>query len=933
MELRVLGQVQIWAADRAVAVGPPQQCAVLAALAVDAGRPVSVEALVARVWGPVAPPGARRTLHTYVTRIRRLLERSDTAGTQSEQVVLHSAAGYVLDIDRLRVDLHRFRDLVGRAGESHCAGDRRAAMLREALDLWRGEPLAGLSGRWVERTREMWRQQHLDAVLAWAQAELQVGNPAVVVGPLIDLLDEHPLVEPLTGALMEALHAAGRDAEALDRYAATCRRLAADLGVDPGSALRGLHVAILRGELDRVAPAPLSAASPAARHVPAQLPPDVYGFAGRGVELGQLDILLDAAAEQPTAVVISALSGTAGVGKTALAVHWAHRVVDRFGDGQLYLNLRGFDAGGSVMSPAEAVRAFLDAFEVPPQRVPAGLDAQIGLYRSLLAGRRVLVVLDNVRDADQVRPLLPGGPGCLVVVTSRNQLSSLIAAEGARPITLDLLSVDEARQLLTRRLGAARVAAELPAVDEVIVRCARLPLALAIVAARAAIHPDLPLARLADELRDARGSLDAFAGAEAAIDARLVFSWSYHALSPGASRLFRLLGVHPGPDIGVLAAASLNGTPPAQVAPLLAELTRAHLLAEPAPGRFMFHDLLRAYAAELAHALDDGGDRNAAVRRVLDHYLHTAHRAALLLDPYRDLITLADAQPGTTPEELVNEPRAMAWFSAEHAVLLEVVRLAAQVGLGTHAWQLAWNLTDFFDRGGHWHDQITAQTAALAAARRLANRTGQAYAHRGLARAYARQGREDDAYTHYQEALALFREVGDYTGQAYTHRGLAWVYEQKGRCGEALRHAQQSLDLYRAARHRGGQARALNSVGWFHTLLGDHQQALTHCQQAIVLHQEIGDRPGEADTWDSLGYAHHHLGDHDQATACYQRALDLIRDLGDRYSEAAVLNHLGDTRRVAGDIDASRRIWQRTLDILEELGHPDAEQVRAKLAG
>ncbi|MEQ4303434.1 BTAD domain-containing putative transcriptional regulator [Plantactinospora sp. B6F1] len=926
----MLGQVQIRVAARVVPVGPPQQCAVLAALAIDAGRPVSVDVLVDRVWGPAAPPRARRTLHTYVTRIRRLLEHSDTTDNRPVRPVRRTAAGYVLDIDRLRVDLHRFRDLVRRAGESHCSGDRRAAMLREALDLWHGEPLTGLSGRWVERTRERCRQQHLDAVLAWAQAELQIGNPIVVVGPLTDLLDEYPLVEPLAGALMRALHATGRDAEAVDRYATTRQRLADELGVEPGATLRALHVAILRGELDRAAPAPPTAPT---RHVPAQLPPDVYGFAGRGGELDQLDTILDRAAEQPTAVVISALSGTAGVGKTALAVHWAHRVADRFGDGQLYVNLRGFGPGGSVMNPAEAVRGFLDAFAVPPQQVPAGVDAQIGLYRSLLAGRRVLVVLDNARDADQVRPLLPGAPGCLVVVTSRNQLPGLVATEGARPIALDLLPVDEARQLLSRRLGPARVAGELPAVDEIITRCARLPLALAIVAARAAIDPSLPLATLAGELRDTRGSLDAFAGADAAIDARSVFSSSYRALSPGASRLFRLLGVHPGPDIGLPAAASLDGTPPAQVGPLLAELTRAHLVAKQAQGRYVLHDLLRAYAAELAHALDDEDDRNAAVRRVLDHYLQTAHRAARLLDPHRDLITLADVHPGTTPEELGDEARATEWFTVEHAVLLEVVRLAVRVGFGTHTWQLTWTLTDFFDRGGHWQDQITAHTAALAAARRLADRTGQAYAHRGLARAYARQGREDDAYTHYREALALFCELGDHTGQAYTHRGLAWVCEQKGRCGEALRHAQQALELYRIAGHRGGQARALNSVGWFHTLLGDHRQALTHCQQAIVLHREIGDRPGEADTWDSLGYAHHQLGDHHQAAVCYEHALELIRGFGDRYSEAAVLNHLGDTRRAAGDIGESQRIWQRTLEILDQLGHPEAEQVRAKLAG
>jgi hypothetical protein len=319
-------------------------------------------------------------------------------------------------------------------------------------------------------------------------------------------------------------------------------------------------------------------------------------------------------------VVISAVSGTAGVGKTALAVYWAHQVADRFPDGQLYVNLRGFDPSGSVMHPAEAVRRFLDALNVPPERIPVDLDAQAVLYRSQLAGKRMLVVLDNARDTAQVRPLLPGAPGCLVLVTSRNQLTSLIAGDGARPISLDLLTDEEARQLLARVLGVDRVAAEPAAVAEIITRCARLPLALALVAARAAVGPHGELQLLAEELRDTQQRWQLLTGDEPTTNVQAVFSWSYQALTPHAARLFRLLGLHPGPDIAAAAAASLAGLPPSTVRPMLAELVRASLLAEHSPGRYAFHDLLRAYATDLAQRTDSDRQRHAATARILNHY-------------------------------------------------------------------------------------------------------------------------------------------------------------------------------------------------------------------------------------------------------------------------------------------------------------------------
>jgi len=663
---------------------------------------------------------------------------------------------------------------------------------------------------------------------------------------------------------------------------------------------------------------------------PAQLPLDVRGFTGRGDELDRLDALLAQTADQPTAVVV-ALSGTAGVGKTALAVHWAHRVADRFPDGQLYVNLRGFHPNGSAMEPAEAVRGFLDAFAVPPQRIPTTLTAQAALYRSLLAGRRVLVVLDNASAADQVRPLLPSNPTALVVVTSRNQLTGLVAVEGAHPLTLDLLTRDEAHELLARRLGADRVAAEPGAVDEIITRCARLPLALTIVAARAAIHPDFPLAVLAAELLDTPGRLDALGDPDALADVRAAFSLSYHTLNTDAARLFRQLSLHPGPDISAPAAGSLSGVPIRRGRRLLAELTHANLISEHRSGRYTFHDLLRAYATELTHALDSDTQRLAASRRMLDHYLHTAHTAARQLHPCRDPITPAPPQSGVTAEDLPSHERALDWFAVEHATLLAIIDEAASGGFDMHTWQLAWTLADYLDRRGHWHDCAATQGVALEAAQRLVDLAAQAYAHRGLAGALARLGRLDDAHTHYRQALALSGELGDHTAQAHVHLLLAWISELGGNNHEALNHAQRALDLSEVTGDPTWRALALNMVGWYHALLGDHQRALNHCQQALNLQQTFRDRFGEAGTWDSLGYAHHHLGNHQQAIVCYQHAIDLRRELGDLYHEAATLARLGDVHHAAGDPDTGRNAWQRALNILDELGHPDADHIRTKL--
>ncbi|WP_246585845.1 AfsR/SARP family transcriptional regulator [Streptomyces yatensis] len=678
-----------------------------------------------------------------------------------------------------------------------------------------------------------------------------------------------------------------------------------------------------------ITPGPISVVTA----VPQQLPSDVAHFTGRERELAGLDALLRAGSGEgggraPTAAVITVIAGSGGLGKTTLAVHWAHRVRDRFPDGQLYLNLRGFGPTDSAMTVAEAVRSLLDAFQVPAHRIPATVEAQTALYRSLVADRRMLILLDNARDAEQVRPLLPGSPGCLVVLTSRNELTSLVVAEQAQPLPLDLLDRAEARELLISRVGAERVAAEPEAVAEVITVCAGLPLALAIVAARAAAHPRFGLEALAGELRDARGSLDAFEGGDATTDVRAVFSWSYHALGPDAARLFRLLGVHPGPDIAAPAAASLVGVPVPQARRLLIQLTRAHLITERAPGQYGFHDLLRAYAVELTRAYDGQEERHTALHRLLDHYLHTAVAAGAAFTPHREPIRVEPVSPGVSVGEFAGHAQALLWFSLTYPALIAALQQAAETGFEAHAWQLAWSLMEFLDQRGHWHDQRTVHRTALGSAHRIRDLTGQAHACYGLGLADLRMGRYDRARGHLVRALNLHRETGNAVGQALAHGALNFACEREGRLDEGLHHALRALKLHRAAGRRSGEAYAMNNVGWAYAMLGDFQQTLVHCEKALNMMREAGDRRGESAAWDSLGYAYQHIGDHQQAIRCYRHAVELRRGRGERVREAESLHRLGSAQLAAGDRAGARDSWQRALTRFDALGHPDAQRLR-----
>ncbi|MEU4240782.1 tetratricopeptide repeat protein [Actinoplanes sp. NPDC026619] len=680
-----------------------------------------------------------------------------------------------------------------------------------------------------------------------------------------------------------------------------------------------------------------SAAEPAtgAQITPAQLPSDPSGFTGRDRELTRLDALLDGPPEEAArGVVISAVSGTAGVGKTTLAIRWAHRVRDRFPDGQLYVNLRGFGPVGPPVPATEALRGLLDGLGVAPQRIPADLPERAALYRSVLAGQRMLILLDNAGDAEQVRPLLPGVPGCVVVVTSRDRLAGLAVADGAQLLLLDVLDTESARDLLARRMGADRVRAEPRAVDDLVRSCARLPLALAIVAARAAANPGFPLTALAAELREARSRLDVLAGPDPATDVRGVFSWSYRKLGPDAARLFRLFALHATPVAGAPALASLAGLSARQVRPALQELLDANLLAEQLPGRYGSHDLLRDYARDLAEEIDSDENRDAAARRMIDHYLQSALAADHCLKSERNLSGQrpTDVAEGATPESFAGGAASMAWFAAEQPALRACADLAIAAGLDAKAWWMAWAVLTYLERRWDKRNWAHWQMVAVAAAERAGDVLLQAVSHYNVGFALAGLGDLARSRSHLTTALALYRELSNVAGMADVHLNLGIVARREGRYSEALEEGGRALELSRSDGDRIGEARAMNNIGWCYLTMGDYRQALDYCRRAVTVHEAAGNRMGAGHSWDSVGMAHFRLGELTEAVACYRRAAAAFRDENDQQYQGIVLSHLGDAEEAAGRHRAARDAWRNALAILTELDHPDADDVRAKLA-
>lgn len=894
VRFRLLGTIDARLDGRALDVGHLRQWCVLAALLLDANTAVTVDELVDRVWGGRPPQRAKETLYSYVSRLRAVL-----AVDEAVQIARRST-GYELTVDPDAVDVHRFHRLVS-AARASTGGERALDLFEEALALWRGEPFAVLDTPWLNAMRAALDRARFSAALDRNDLALRHGRYAELLDEIGQAATAYPLDERIAGQHMLALYRAGRPSDALACFRGLRARLAEELGIEPGEQVAALHQRILRADPE------LSTADRAV--VPRQVPTPPRTFTGRSAELAELARL----GEPATLCVII---GPGGVGKSWLAQRFAYEQRSRYPAGQLYTDLRGFDPASPPVPAAVAVRGFLEALGVAPEAIPGDLDARTALYRSLVADKRLLIVLDNARDSAHAAPLLPGGSGATVVVTSRHQLTGLVTAHGARPLVLGLLPENDARRLLATGLGSGRMEAEPDAADDVLRHCGGLPLALGILTARAAVHPGLPLAALAAELDEAATRLDALDAGELAVNLRAVLSCSVESLTPPAGELFALLGLVPGPEFGLAAAASLAGKSLAATRALLRQLVAAHLATEPAPGRYRMHDLLRLYAAEQAVA--QAGDRPAARRRLLDHYVQTAYAANRLLAPFRTPIQVIASRPDVIATTVDSSPAALAWFAAEHADLVTAIRQAADNGEDVHAWQLAWSLTTYFDRYAHWHDQAAVHTIALAAAERTGDLCAHAYALRGLASALIWLGRYADARDLLQKAIAL-----DCPSELPAiYRIIGRSHAREGAPQLALPYDEEALRLYEAAGDRNGRAIALNALGWHYAHLGQFERALPYCKDALALHEQLGDQQGAASTSDSLGYIHRRLGRYPDAVACYQRSVDLFEEAGNRYETADTLVSLADTYAESGRLDAAEATRRRAAAIFEELGVP-----------
>jgi DNA-binding SARP family transcriptional activator/tetratricopeptide (TPR) repeat protein len=908
VEFRLFGRVEARLDGRPIDIGYARLRSVLAVLLVDINHAVAVDQIVDRVWGdrrlPQHPRGA---VQHSIALLRASLAPDVTISWQ--------ANGYLLAGDPDTVDLHRFQHLIAQARIT-TDDEHASSLLEQATRLWHGEPFSGLDTPWLSACRATVTQQHHAARLDLADIHLRQGEHAALVPELSERATQHPLDERLAGQLMLALYRSGRPAHALSHYQQLRRSLADELGTDPSPPLRQLHQQMLTTD-----PALTIAGRDSRAPLPRQLPAPPRMFTGRDRELG----LLTAALREEGGAAPLVVIGAGGMGKTWLALHWAYQNLDLFPDGQLYVNLRGFDPRGTPMSPAMAIRGFLDALGVTPESVPRDPDAQVGLYRSLVATKRMLIVLDNARDAEHVISLLPGGSACTTLVTSRHRLDGVATTHGATQVALDVLTDAEARQLLTRHLGRDRLDADPEAASEILTYCAGLPLAVSVVAARASHHPRFPLAALATELRDRTGRLSALETADTHVSLRAALSCSHQALSRPAADAFALLGLAPGADISVPATTSLLALTTTSALTVLRELEHAHLVQQHRPGRFRMHDLVRLYASQ--QDLSEPA-RTTALRRLVDFYLHTAHTGDRLLQPLLSPIELAEPVAGCRPYPLDGQRTALAWFTAELPNLMAIQDLATTQGWAASGWQLAWLLTTYLYRQGRFHAALAAwQTgqAAVDSRSEPAVRTG---THQILGAIFAELGEHQTALHHLTEA----ERSGDVTAQAYTHHALGWSWSLHGDNHQAIDHATRSLRLYRSIGVAAGETRELTVLGWYHARLGDFAEASTFGNAALTLARQHGYREDEAFSVGILGVVAQHTGQPRQAADLYRRSRTMLNEVGNTYYEATVLDFLGETELSMDSSSAARDAFQQAFVLYQAQGRADdADRVQRQL--
>jgi DNA-binding SARP family transcriptional activator len=959
LKFTVLGPVRAWWGDVEVNLGSPQQRAVLAMLL--QGAQVPVERIISGLWFE-APDTARQMVRTYIHRLRAALSGP---GSTECPLIVSASGGYYISVGPDQIDAKVFHDKVVEAQRAAEAGAhaRAVEMLDAALALWRGSPLAGIPGEFASMQRLQLTKQRARAMEAKANSLLELAAYGEAEHVLDELIGEDPLNERFRELKMLSLYRAGRQAESLEVFRGLQHLLADQLGVDPGQALQALQLRILQADPSLLPPPPLheQPAEPAeGRHrdvpgtggdaivggraavrpdpvvqhsmsdvpLPHQLPADQPWFVGREAELKRATAVLAQADHDPRAASVVVVSGMAGVGKTAFAVHWAHQIAAQFPDGEIYLNLRGFHPTQEPLSSSQALAALLDSVGARTDGSAPDVDRQAAYLRSVMSGKRLLIVLDNARDADQVRPLLPGDSTSMVIVTSRNHLRGLSVVDGASLIQLEVMSEEEGVDLLSRRVADAPSKVSLAELAELADHCRGLPLALSICAARIATSPDLPLPLSFPELYSGDAeSLDLYVDVDAASSLRSVFSWSIEALSPQAVRLFTLLALPRSCSWDEATVATLGNLTVASARLLLHELAAANLIVRTSAQRHGFHELVRLYASELAAGLEPD-ERRSAVNRLLDHYAIVAQRADAILNPHRTPIALNDPLPGTVLRDFAGHSSAWSWFVGEHDSVIASQELAVEEGFDQYAWQLGWVLETFLYRSGRWEQALASQQVALAASERLGDAEVQAGLHHGVGRVLIRLGRHDDAWGHLIDSTRRWEEAGSPERAASAVLSLANLVAKEGQSEKAIKLYQLVLSRTTSPLLR---AMAVNNLGSEYTAMGRHELALELCSKALVLWSEIGDKHAQASTWDSLGTAYQGLKRYDSAVSAYGEAVSAFERMGDRFNQAGSLAKLGDCLAELGDDARSNEMLTKALAILVDLHHPQADGVRSKL--
>jgi DNA-binding SARP family transcriptional activator len=955
MRFRLLGPLEIREGEDWRGIGAPKWRSVLAALLINAGQIVPVDVLINEAWPETPPAKATNLVSIYVLRLRRLL--GDTDGT----LLVTRAPGYLLRLAPGDTDVQVFESLVHEGRRAYAAGDpkRAAAELAEALALWRGSPLADAPATTlVETEAERLEELHLDVRELRIKAELASGSHAQVIPELRRLLADHSLREGLWLLLMQALDGAGRHAEALDAYGQARNVLAEELGVDPGAELRQFYADLLAkddelakdagdapGSISAGAVAPSSrpakpslvpaeAGSPRSVLVPAQLPADVADFTGRGDQVKHLcDVLSSASADaDPGVVRIALVAGSGGLGKTSLAVHAAHRVRGSFPDGQLYVDLLG--ATPNPLPAGDVLARFLRDLGVDGRQVPVDEDERAARYRTVLAGRQILVVLDNARDAAQVRPLLPGTASCAVLITTRSRMADLAST---RLVDLNVLDDDEALILFTRIVGDQRAAAEPEATAELLLACAGLPLAIRICAARLATRSGWTIRTMANRLRDTRRRLDELRVGD--LEVRASFQVSFASLPASAqpdgiapADAFRLLGLWSGPSISSAAAAALFGTPEYSATDALEILVDAHLLESNVPDRYQFHDLLRVYSSERAVADLSGPDRDTAISRLLSWYMRTADAAATAQVPHTYNIPLDPVDTDPSPLGFASAEDALTWYDTESANLVAATRQAAESGLHDIAWRLPAPLYLVFNSRGNWADCIATSRIALESARLAGNRQGEAWILNNLGDALGNIG-DPEGIGHLERSLAIRREIGDRFGETQSANNLADIYNWLGRTDEALDLYRHSLELNREVGQRYGEGIALVNLGWTLVDADRAGEAIDqlYLPQARRIFAEIGYADGEGYALTILGRCYLSAGRDAEALDSLREALTCHRTTGNRRRQAATLRSLATAQCRVGLTAQARQSWAEAAAIFDELGDSaEAAQVRAE---